>query len=157
MTVVLMPPRWNRFLNDKKAAQRQSCSSWTLMAESFFLSLEIWEVKEPGVSLIHLFFIRKGRGSVPETWESTDFTPHLERLVQFRWCCAWLLRSLLSLKKLPYLHLKQKRPLLGMSLNEDADGSFNMVVVWWSGCESEREWSREVGTIISIVYSTVHS
>ena len=35
--------------------------------------------------------------------------------------------------------LSQKRPLLGMSLNEDAGGSFHMVVVWWSGCESGRE------------------
>ena len=35
--------------------------------------------------------------------------------------------------------LLQKRPLLGMSSNEDAGGSFHMVVVWWSGCESGRE------------------
>jgi len=35
--------------------------------------------------------------------------------------------------------LSQKRPLLGMSLNEDAGGSFDMVVLWWSGCESGRE------------------
>jgi len=35
--------------------------------------------------------------------------------------------------------LFQKRPLLGMSLNEDAGRSFHMVVVWWSGCESGRE------------------
>jgi len=31
------------------------------MAESFFLSLEFWEVKEPGVSFIYLYFVRKGR------------------------------------------------------------------------------------------------
>ena len=31
--------------------------------------------------------------------------------------------------------LPQKRPLLGMSLNEDAGGSFDMVVVLWSECE----------------------
>ena len=36
------------------------------MAESFFLSLEFWEVKEPGVSFIYLYFVRKGRWSVPE-------------------------------------------------------------------------------------------
>ena len=35
--------------------------------------------------------------------------------------------------------LSQKRPLLGMSLNEDAGGSFDMVVLWWSGCESGHE------------------
>ena len=103
------------------------------MAESFFLSLEFWEVKEPGVYLSIFNFSRMVDDQCQKT--STDFTPHLERLVQFCWCCAWLLRSLLSLEKLLYLHLKQKRPLLGMSSKLQHGG------VWWSGCESGLEVS----------------
>ena len=58
------------------------------MAESFFLSLEFWEVKEPGRFIGPSFLVRRGRGSVPETWSPLTLTPHLERPVQFRWCCA---------------------------------------------------------------------
>ncbi len=51
MTVALMPPHWYRFFNGEKAAWRQLCSSWTLMAGSFFLLLELREVKEPALRL----------------------------------------------------------------------------------------------------------
>ena len=59
---------------------------------------------------------------MPETWSPLTLTPHLESPVQFP-----LVLHMTS--------LKQKRPLLGMSLNEDAGGSFDMVVVLWSECE----------------------
>ena len=51
MTVTLMPPRWNRFLNDEKAAWRQSCSSWDVDGWILFLIIEYREVKEPALRL----------------------------------------------------------------------------------------------------------
>ena len=47
--------------------------------------------------------------------------------MQLRVCCARLRRPLPSLEKLLRPHLKQNRPIAGMSSNEDAGGGFDMV------------------------------
>ena len=47
--------------------------------------------------------------------------------MQLRVCCPRLRRPLPSLEKLLRPHLKQNRPIAGMSSNEDAGGGFDMV------------------------------
>ena len=158
MTVVvfLMPPQWNRFLNDEKAAQRQSCSSWTLMAESFFLSLEFWEVKEPGVSFIYLYFVRKGRWSVPENVHWLYSTFGTSGAVLLVLCMASTIFAII-----------RKITIFAFEAKETSTGDVIEASTWWCMVEwmwewTWCEWSREVGTIyllcmVQYSYSTVRN
>ena len=153
MTVVvfLMPPQWNRFLNDEKAAQRQSCSSWTLHGWILFLIIRVLGGQRTRRLFIYLYFVTKGRWSVPENVHWLYSTFGTSGAVLLVLCMASTIFAII-----------RKITIFAFEAKESSSGDVIGASAWWCMVEwmwewTWCEWSREVGTIYllcMVQYST---